>query len=368
MGASVASGTIRAGYLPSLDGLRAVAIVIVVLGHASLPSPLKGSTGVTLFFFLSGYLITTLLRVEGDRKGCISIRDFYLRRVFRIMPPLYAALLVAIVLVLVGVTASGMTVAGAISSGTFWSNYYIIGAARTGIPAGTNQLWSLAVEEHYYLLFPLLYVAMRRWLPRRLHQCIVLVAICIALMAWRVVLFREGAGFDRLYLATDTRADAILWGAVLAVGLNPIYDEVRVPQRRWLMSVVLLAGVVVFWVTSKTPDFFGMTFGYTIQSLSLFAVFVPLLTVPRSIIGRILNWRPIAFLGVLSFSLYLIHRLALELAETYLPGPHVLRVGIAIVAAVAVAYLMHIAIERPFAVLRKRISHAGESMDQTGAS
>src|ERR1700710_2928965 len=86
--------------IPSLNGLRAVAIGIVFLGHTGLPTFIKASTGVTIFFFLSGYLITTLLRKEADKRGTISIKDFYLRRVLRICPPLYIVLVIAIVLTL----------------------------------------------------------------------------------------------------------------------------------------------------------------------------------------------------------------------------------------------------------------------------
>jgi len=352
--------TVRVGLIPSLNGIRALAILIVIWGHAELPLLIKGSTGVTIFFFLSGYLITSLLRVEADRRGGVSIKDFYLRRVFRIFPPLYIVLGVAVVLSLTGVIAATLSVGGVVSSATFWSNYFIIAEGREGLPGAMNALWSLAVEEHYYLLFPLLYVAMRKWLPRRWHQVILLVAACVGIMVWRIYLVSTGASWDRLYLSTDTRADAILWGSVLAIACNPVYGEVRVPRRAWLLTPVLIASGAVFYLASRMPDALGMTVGYTVQSLALFGVFIPLIVAPQSIIGRVFNWKPVAYIGVISYSLYLVHRPVLEMTETYLTLPHWVEVVIAVAVCFGLAYLMKRFVEDPSAVLRKRISHTGD--------
>lgn len=161
---------LRAGKIPSLDGLRAVAIAIVLWGHAGFPTLIRESTGVTVFFFLSGYLITTLMRAEADKRGRVSLKNFYLRRVLRIFPSLYLVLAGAFALSVLGLIPNGMTPGGVASSATFLSNYFIIFEGRDGLPGGMNALWSLAVEKHYYLLFPLLYVAMRKWLPNRLTK------------------------------------------------------------------------------------------------------------------------------------------------------------------------------------------------------
>lgn len=357
----ISTGVLRAGKIPSLDGLRAIAIAIVIWGHAELPMLIKGSTGVTIFFFLSGYLITTLLRMEADKRGRLSIRDFYLRRVFRIFPPLYIVLAIVVVLSLTGAISSAMNGVGIASSAGFWTNYFIIFEGREGLPGAMNALWSLAVEEHYYLVFPLIYVAMRRWLPSRLHQTLVLVGICLAIMAWRVFLAGQGASWDRLYLSTDTRADAILWGSVMAIACNPVFGEVRQPSRCWMLAPVLLVSAAVFYLVSRTPDSIGMTFGYTVQSLALFGVFIPVILAPQSAIGRVLNWRPVAFIGVLSYTLYLIHRPALELADTWLALPHLVEVGIALLVSVGFAYGMYRLVDVPMGVFRKRISHTGET-------
>ena len=371
-GGSVSS---RIGHIPSLDGLRAVAILIVLWGHSEFSTAvdaavgtmvLKGSVGVTVFFFLSGYLITTLLRVEADVRGRISVRDFYLRRAIRILPPLYIVLGLAVVATAAGLFAAEMSRRGVLSTATFWANYFIILDGRDGLPAGMNALWSLAVEEHYYLLFPLLYVALRRWVPSRLHQAIVLVALCLGIAAWRTHLDAVGASWDRLYLATDTRADAILWGSVMAIACNPVLGDVRAPRRPWLLTPVLLGSVAVFYVVSRTPDAFGMTVGYTIQSLALFGVFVPLVLVPGSVLGRFLNWRPVAFVGVLSYSLYLVHRPVLRLVEERLELSAAAETLIGLAISFAFAYAMYRLVERPAARLRRRLSQSKDVRSDAG--
>lgn len=342
-------------HIPSLDGLRAVAIVIVVWGHAELPRLIPESTGVTLFFFLSGYLITTLLRAEADKRGGISLKDFYLRRVLRIFPPLYIVLAASIVLSLFGLLANSMTAGGIFSSATFLTNYFIIFEGRDGLPGGMNALWSLAVEEHYYIFFPLLYIAMRKWTPSRLHQTMILVALCLGIMLWRCYLVARDAGFDRIYLASDTRADSILWGALLAIAANPFRGEIPMPRRAWLLTPVLLVSAGVFYGVTRLPSELVMSVGYTIQAIAIAGIFIPLIMAPKSLVGLVLNWRPVAFLGVLSYSLYLWHRPLLFLAEDHLNLPHVVEAFIGVAAALILAYLVHKVVDQPIGRWRKRL-------------
>ncbi|MTD15828.1 acyltransferase family protein [Nakamurella sp. YIM 132087] len=343
----------RSQQIPSLDGLRALAIGIVVWGHAGLPQYIVGSTGVTIFFFLSGYLITTLLRREAERTGTISIRDFYLRRTFRILPPLYVVLVAAIVMSLVDVLPDRMSGWGVTSAATFWQNYYLIGSGREGIPAGMNALWSLAVEEHFYLVLPVLYLVLRRTRLRRLGQAGVLAGICVAILVWRTWLVTHGAGYDRVYLATDTRADAILWGSVLALAWNPVLD-MRPPRRNWPWTLVAVASFAAFWGISELPESVVMSVGYTGQSLCLVGVFVAVVLAPRSLPGLVLNWRPLAYIGVLSYSLYLVHRPVLMVVEQYVHAPKVVELLLAGVLMLGAALLLRVAVEKPFEKARRR--------------
>ncbi|PYX40677.1 MAG: hypothetical protein DMG81_05495 [Acidobacteria bacterium] len=149
-------------YIPSLDGMRAIAFFIVFVAHAQPFKALPGGFGVTIFFFLSGYLITSLLREEARKTATISLKGFYLRRVLRIFPPCYLTVVFVSTLAATGVLYNRESYASLVSAFLYFSNYWnILGWGN--LPAGLGILWSLAVEEHYYLLFPLLYW----WFVRR---------------------------------------------------------------------------------------------------------------------------------------------------------------------------------------------------------
>lgn len=343
------------GEIPSLNGLRAVSIIIVIWAHAGLPG-IAGSLGVTVFFFISGYLITTLLRAEADRFGRISVGDFFLRRVLRIFPSLYIVLGIGVVLSVVGAVPNAMSPGGIAAGGTFFANYWIIANHGEGLPGGLNLLWSLAVEEHFYLVFPFLYVAMRRWMPRRSHQAALLVAICLLILVWRCVLAANGADPVRLYYATDTRADAILWGSVLAIGFNPMYGEVRLPKRPMVSAVIVVFCAVVFFLSSKTPQLVHYSVGFTVQSLMMFGILIPLLLAPSSAIGRVLNSRAMTFVGILSYTLYLGHNLLLEAIEHTMDLPVPVEVGLALVGAFAFSLCLQKLVEAPIARYRKRLT------------
>jgi len=159
------SAPLASRHIPSLDGIRAGSFLIVFSNHA-LASWIPGQLGVTVFFFLSGFLITTLLRAEYEKNGSVSLRHFWLRRALRILPPLYLVVLGSALLAL-AIYPPGTVHGPAVASQLLlYANYY---DGSKGVP-GTAVIWSLAVEEHFYLLFPLLYVAMQRWRVSRKDQ------------------------------------------------------------------------------------------------------------------------------------------------------------------------------------------------------
>src|SRR5262249_16987039 len=126
-----------------------------------------------------------------------------------------------------------------------------------GRAPGTWIYWSLAVEEHFYLIFPVLYLVLRKWLPSRARHGAVLLALCGVVLAWRLALvFLLGAGHDRTYVASDTRVDSILFGCVLAVCANPVLDETRIPEWAWKWVLLPLGalGLVVSYLLSS-PGF-----------------------------------------------------------------------------------------------------------------
>jgi peptidoglycan/LPS O-acetylase OafA/YrhL len=168
-------------YIPSLDGIRAISFMLVFVTHAGLERFVSADFGVTTFFFLSGFLITTLMRSEFDRRHSVDIGHFWLRRALRILPPLYLVVLTATLAALVLYpphTVRGSYVAAEL---LFFANYWGMGGVTHEAP-GTGVVWSLAVEEHFYLLFPWLFVAMQRWRMQARVQASLLWAMCALIL------------------------------------------------------------------------------------------------------------------------------------------------------------------------------------------
>lgn len=343
-------------HIPSLDGLRCVAIAPVFLSHAlmtaGLPSFVPGNFGVTLFFFLSGYLITTLLRIELERTGGIDFRRFYIRRALRIFPTCYLVLALA---ALYGWRQGSVDPWWLLGQVFQLTNYLIIaGTWKAPIAPNTDVFWSLAVEEHFYLVFPALFLLLAR-LRTNGQRAAFLLAVCGAVFLWRCwLVFVAGAPDDRTYVATDTRMDSILFGCVLGVYANPALDPTRVPEGVW-KKVLLPVGVAVLLLTFAAGSrSFRETFGYTLQGLCLFPLFIVAVRYPDWGPMRLLNRRPVQFIGVLSYAIYLVHPSMLHASQTIAGGSLALFLLLAVALTLAAASALYFWIERPVSRLRKR--------------
>jgi peptidoglycan/LPS O-acetylase OafA/YrhL len=363
--AAAASAPAAAGrslHIPSLDGIRACAVMLVFVSHAGLHGKVPGEFGVTVFFFLSGYLITTLLRLEHEQSGAISFRAFYLRRVLRIFPPFYLALAVATVLWLVGGLPKGppFRLDGLLSQALFLTNYWVVlHGWWDGHAPGTWIFWSLAVEEHFYLAFPLVYVLLLRLVSGRNRQALILGGLCAAVLAWRLVLVLAlGAGKDRTYVATDTRIDSILFGCLLGIFANPVLDRTRIDHSTWKFIVVPLAlfGLLVSFLI-RDP-WFQETVAYTLQGICLFPLFIAAVRFHDWGPFQLLNVAPVKFIGVVSYSIYLVHPSVLYGVTSWASGllPPVAQSAFGLALTVAIAYGIYVAVERPAARLRRRLS------------
>jgi peptidoglycan/LPS O-acetylase OafA/YrhL len=354
----------KALYIPSLDGIRAASFMLVFFAHAGLDKKIPGGLGVTIFFFLSGFLITTLLRTEADQNGHISIRDFYIRRVLRIFPPFYLAIFLGALLHWTGIL-EGPIGNGALMQSLHLGNYWTIfrqthGLSLDGIARGSNVLWSLAVEEHFYLLFPVLYVVLRKRFNSA-GQTTVLAVICGLILLWRCVLVLHFHVADvRTFCGTDTRADSILWGCIFAIACNPVLDRPRVLGMR--LIVLFLLAICAMAATLRIRDErFRETLRYTLQGLILFPVFTAAIIYHESPLFRWLNWKPVRRLGLLSYSLYLVHYTVIYVVAAHLKSTLLVQGIVSFVISLAVSLAFFHGIERPCARLRKRFSHASAS-------
>jgi peptidoglycan/LPS O-acetylase OafA/YrhL len=347
-------------HIPSLDGLRAVSFFIVFLAHAGLENVVPGGFGVTVFFFLSGYLITTLMRREVERTGHVSIRNFYLRRVLRILPPFYIVLVGATALAAAGTLGTVELRTGPLlAQALHFSNYLIAFRGWGGVAPGTGVYWSLAVEEHFYLIFPALFLVLHRMGLSGKEKALVFWSLCAVVLLWRCVLVLGlHSNVDRTYLCSDTRIDSILFGSALAVWNNPaLGDGDSNPERLLVWQRFLLPlGLAVLFATFVIRDgVFRETARYSLQGLALTPIFVAAIRWPRLPLFQPLNWSSLRFAGNLSYSLYLLHQVALAgVARLSMLGPvgqGVLALGIAF----GVAWGLYRLVEAPCARLRKRL-------------
>jgi peptidoglycan/LPS O-acetylase OafA/YrhL len=345
-------------HIPSLDGLRAVSFLLVFVAHAGLEQFVPGGFGVTIFFFLSGFLITTLLRAEFEKNAHISVRHFVLRRTLRILPPFYLVLVGAILLSLAIDPPGTLYAPAVIAQMLQYTNYWIVSHGFEGQPSGTGVYWSLAVEEHFYLVFPWLFIGMQRigWTARK--QAMFLWSLCLIVLLWRVYLvFGWHVAVRRTYLASDTRIDSILFGCALAVWKNPVMDEVPLHERRWKYAYVPSALLTLAVCLVVRGDQFRETLRYSLQGAALTVLFVAAIRYHAWGVFAWLNNRALAFIGLLSYSLYLLHLAALMQVQRELPsaGP-IVQALLAFAIAFAVAWLIYVTVERPCARLRKRLS------------
>jgi peptidoglycan/LPS O-acetylase OafA/YrhL len=334
-------------HIPSLDGLRAVSFLLVFAAHAGLQWLIPGGFGVTIFFFLSGYLITTLMRVEEERYGDVSLRRFWLRRALRIAPPFYLVLIIASALSWSHVSGPAFT-AQALDVANIWAIFH----GFDGFAPGTGVCWSLAIEEHFYVLFPLLFLAMRGLSGGR--KATILYTVCAAVLAWRLwLVYGQHASIERTYIGTDTRADSILFGCALAVYGNPMLDMSRLKawQLKWMALPIALATLLACVLIRS--DAFRETFRYSLQGVALTVVFTVVVRYPTWRAVAWLNWRPLVFTGALSYSLYLTHQVVLFAVERYLHGPLAAVVSLAI--AFAVSWWIYELVEKPCARARRRL-------------
>jgi peptidoglycan/LPS O-acetylase OafA/YrhL len=346
-------------HIPSLDGIRALSFALVFLGHAGLNTVIPTTFGVTVFFFLSGYLITTLLRIEWQKTGHISLKKFYLRRALRILPPFYLVFILAYCAYRMGASPAPKEPASIPAVLFHYANYYMVVHDTQGFLFGTAVYWSLAVEEHFYLLFPCLFWLMARTGGSGRNQALFLLALCAVTLAWRCVLvFTLHVPMLRTLVASDTRVDSLLFGCALAVYENPALDRSSFSERAWkrhLFPLGLAALVLCFVVRNAS---FRETFRYSIQGLGLVPLFVCAARYPDWFPMRLLNLRPIAFVGVLSYSLYLIHLLVLSVLETHFAsrlGP-VAKGSLGMALSLLLSWLIYLTVEKPCARLRKRLS------------
>src|SRR5262249_135793 len=299
--------------IPSLNGIRAISVLLVVMAHSGFGIIIPGGLGVTIFFFLSGYLITTLMLAESERLGHIAILSFYARRIFRLAPPLLITLALAYGLNYLSLLPGKITLEGLMSQLLYFSNYFYIFFDPSGdkVPSGTAILWSLAVEEHFYIFFPLI-MTFFVWRTLQLRTIgVVLIVTCFAVLIWRIhLVLSPEFSVDRTYLSSDTRIDSIVYGCLAAVLINPLPVAPPPKTLSSLQWALFSAGIIIllFCLIYRNAAF-RETFRYSLQGIALIPIFYFAILFYDNSLFRHLNSVWATRMGSYSYSIYLIHQI-----------------------------------------------------------
>lgn len=310
--------------IPALDGVRAVAVALVLADHGGIPGVSGGFLGVDVFFVLSGFLITSLLLEEFRNTGRIKLSDFWIRRARRLLP---ALLVMALAVVAAREWFSPEATASlrddAVASFLWVSNWLFV-AQRTDYfaqgapPSPLQHTWSLGVEEQYYVLWPLLLIAVAAlfWAHFRL-AVFVLAAVGVVASASAAIVLTTDATLNRIYFGTDTRAQALLVGAAAAALLvrdwSVLNDGGTLIRTRWghvVARILPFVGLAVLaaaahYATGSVGDFrSGLLI---VVALAAVLVIAPVALEQEGPVARVLAWRPLVLLGTISYGVYLWH-------------------------------------------------------------
>ncbi|HMS37995.1 MAG TPA: acyltransferase, partial [Arachnia sp.] len=338
--------------MPSLDGVRTVAVGLVIAFHLSVPGMGLGFAGVDVFFVLSGYLITAGLLRDVGRDGGPRYASFWQRRFKRLLP---AAALALLVVLAYATYLLPLHRRSAASWDVFWTalyvgNWHFMGSggyfASDGTPSLLLHMWSLAVEEQFYFAWPLL-IGATALLARRLGRAERTVgwlgAVAVALIAASVsalALLYDPASPDRAYMGTDTKAFEPLLGALLAIGLS------RPAARDWCarharaLTILGVVGAAASLPFLAGPSPFYFRGGALALSLAVAALIAGLLAGPGTAVAHALGWAPVAYLGRISYGLYIWHWpwsvwLGVAHRDEFRPGPAAVALAATLACAVA---------------------------------
>ncbi|MGJ7908682.1 acyltransferase family protein [Actinopolyspora sp. H202] len=300
-------------YQPALDGLRGIAILGVLLFHTEhLPG---GFLGVDLFFALSGYLITELLLREVEATGTVSLVAFWGRRIRRLLPAL-ATVLVGVTVLVWLVATPGMvrtTLADAPWVQLNLMNWHLLAESAGywdsfGQERVFEHLWSIAVEEQFYLVWPVLLLLVTRGILRGDRRVAVVAAVCSAVSLVLMIVLVSPVDPTRVYTGTDTRAFSLLLGAMVATPWMRAVLARAVGRWAGAALVVLAVGIGAVWALAAGKEslwlYNGGLFAHSLAAALLIGLCAQ---TPHALLAKVLAWQPLRWLGLISYSLYLWH-------------------------------------------------------------
>ena len=363
--AAVEAAPFSLGYVRSLDGVRGVAVLAVILGHAGVPLMRGGFLGVDMFFVLSGFLITGLLLNEWAATGEVQLPHFYVRRALRLFPALSVVLGIYAVYFF-GVKGQFLTG----HWGPMWQPFaatlfYVSNWIRAYRIISLDMLdhtWSLAIEEQFYLLWPsALALMLRRNTSRGMLVAVVTTGIVASSVA-RAMLWAPGGEAARAYNGLDTRAESLLIGALAAIllfsGVASRAILTRIGRAGWMPSL----GIVAFGIATCTWNAKGLYHGGgTLFALAVVVVVIALVTEASTALSRVFACSALVWVGKISYGLYLYHYPIFQsstLAAMKLSGTG--KLLIAAILTLAVATISFYLLERPLLQLKAQFRRTGD--------
>ena len=356
-------GVLKRSHLPILDGLRAVAVGMVIFGHANYPvRGIPSDLGVSAFFVLSGFLITRLLLQEYDATGNLSVKRFYIRRTLRIFPAYYAFVLISYAVdALHGHQWDPILLRSAL---TYTVNYF--NAFHHHPTTSVAHAWSLAVEEQFYLLWPLVFIILAAKGRRAVITGVA--AIALGVVAWRSWLTLVAhADASYLYNAFDTRFDNIAVGCLLAlsVGYSPVITAAKWVGRRTWFPLITLA--ILLYSRLALPQAYHYSIGFTVDAVLVAVLIMQLLQLHGTPLWSWLDARGVRYLGVISYPMYLYHAWGASFGHRFPIHGKGIEFAAGLLATILLASGSYYLIERPFLRIKRRFASEKEPARPAGA-
>lgn len=353
----------RPTYVKGLDGIRGVLMVVVLLTHLEFLGPNVGFIAVDCFFVLSGFLITWLLMTEWNDSHTINLKDFYYRRALRLLPVLFAMLAAFALYTCLAnpparVARDFYYIFEAVFYFTNWGQIFGLGERLNFLA----QTWSLSIEEQFYILWPpiLLLLLRRTESKKSLLWWTILATLCVAFLRAVYVEFDSPAwsSYWRLGRGLDTRADSLLTGCAAGMVISGKF----MPRRRWLEWALFFGAAIsiigLVWLARQYLfDPWMYCVGWFLASLFTVIVIVYLVYSPKGILHWMLEFRPLVYIGIISYGLYVWHFPIFRIFKTHNSGHW--RV-IAVLVSVAITLASYYLVERPCLRLKKQFYRMGK--------
>ena len=345
-------------YILGLDGLRAVAVLAVIAYHLHIGPASGGFLGVDLFFVISGYLITTILLQKQDL-SFQELLPFWMGRMRRLLPAAYVMIFLTVSWCAIAGSNALLSIRGdALSSFFYVSNWWYIFHQLSyfdsfNAVSPLKNLWSLAIEEQFYIIWPVLLIVGMKWIKTRAHLPMITFGLALVSALWMVILYSPDTDPSRIYYGTDTRAFALLIGCSLAFvwPMQRLSSRNLLPIGRRILHIAGFGSFAIFLICVYAVDEFDRFLYQGGMLLFCFnaAILLACVCHPASLIGKWLSWKPLVWLGKRSYGIYLWHYPIIVLTTPVIEigQPSMWRVTLQLIAILLIAEASYRFIEQP---------------------